>query len=83
LFKHERSGDISWQKIGGELNPFKTEAGQFAQRFHELGFSEAGQPFEEEMSAGEQAAESEPNKFLLAKEHLLQLSLKLGKHCGT
>jgi len=51
------AGDVAGEEVGGDLDAFVLEVGELGKAFDEFGFSEPGEAFEQDVSAGENAGE--------------------------
>jgi hypothetical protein len=66
------SRDIAGQEIRGELDALVLQAEELGKAFHEFGFAEPRESFEEDVSAGEDSGDDQFDDLLLAEEDLVE-----------
>ena len=67
------AGDVGRQQVGRELDAAEVERQQPRQRLDELGLAQAGQAFEQHVSAREQRRDDLVDRLFLAENHAAQL----------
>ena len=72
FLEHRVAGDVAGQQVGGELDALGAEVEEFREALDEFGLAEAGQAFEQDVAAGENAGDDEIDQFLLAEEDLVE-----------
>ena len=68
--KNVDAREIGWQQVAGEAHPLELEAESAGKGFGQGGFAHAGQVFDQQMAAGQQAGQGQPHRLLLAQQHL-------------
>ena len=68
--KNVDAREIGWQQVAGEAHPLELEAESAGKGFGQGGFAYAGQVFDQQMAAGQQAGQGQPHRLLLAQQHL-------------
>ena len=68
-----RAEDVAGHEVGRELHALEVELQDVAHGLHERGLAEAGQAFEEDVTAREDAGEDEPVQFVAAEQDAVEL----------
>ena len=66
---NQRADQVRREQVGGELDALKTGLDTVGQRFDRERLCEAGNPFQEDVSVGEQAREQAVHQIFLAHHH--------------
>ena len=71
--EYAHTDNVRWQQVAGELHALEAQVQRRGQCVGQRGLADAGQVFDEQMAAGEQADEGKVHLCGLAQQHAVDL----------